>query len=240
MDLTIEQARALDTSSRNGLIESSKRWPNNRVFYEINDEHTMEELVEIERAMQVIESVSCVQFKERTHEHGYIVFGASGSGCSSKVGYHGNAQTINLAPKCFQRFGTIIHELLHALGFYHMQSTHDRDDYIKINYENIRTGMERNFNKYDLQRVTNFGQKYDYESVMHYSGYGFSKNGQPTIEPYNKSYTNVIGQRIGMSSTDILKLNIMYNCNSLDETYESGPFCTRNLNLPMCLLKPST
>ena len=77
MDLTIEQTRALTTPSRNGLIESSKRWPHNRVFYEISDEHTMDELAEIERAMKLIESTSCIIFKERTDEDGFIEFDVS-------------------------------------------------------------------------------------------------------------------------------------------------------------------
>lgn len=77
MDLTIEQTRALTTTSRNGLIETSMRWPQNRVFYEISEEHTMDELAEIERAMKLIESTSCIKFKERTDEDGFIEFDVS-------------------------------------------------------------------------------------------------------------------------------------------------------------------
>jgi hypothetical protein len=36
--------------------------------------------------------------------------------------------------------GTIIHELLHALGFYHQQSATERDDYVRINWNNIEPG----------------------------------------------------------------------------------------------------
>lgn len=70
-----------------------------------------------------------------------------------------------------------------ALGFYHMQSAHDRDDYVQIKWNNIISGYESNFNKYGPKVVTHFNGSYDYDSIMHYGAFGFSKNGDPTIVP---------------------------------------------------------
>lgn len=103
-----------------------------------------------------------------------------------------------------------MHEFIHALGFYHMQSTYNRDDYVEIKYENITPGKENNFNKYNGDTVSDFDIEYDYGSVMHYSSMGFSKNGEPTIVP--KDSDAEIGQRIGLSRRDIEKLNRMYEC----------------------------
>ena len=33
---------------------------------------------------------------------------------------------------------TIVHEIFHDLSFYHTHTRFDRDDYVKINYENIQ------------------------------------------------------------------------------------------------------
>lgn len=48
-------------------------------------------------------------------------------------------QVLNLAKGCFKH-GTVVHEMLHTLGFYHMQSTYDRDNFVEIVWENIKAG----------------------------------------------------------------------------------------------------
>ena len=58
-----------------------------------------------------------------------------------------------------------------------------RDDYVRINWENIQPGYYGNFFKYTEEEVTGFGVDYDYDSAMHYSRTGFSINGEDTITP---------------------------------------------------------
>jgi hypothetical protein len=76
-----------------------------------------------------------------------------------------------------------VHELLHALGFFHQQSASNRDEFVKILWQNIKSGTEHNFNKYTANVVTDYGVEYDYSSVMHYSRKAFSRNNMDTIEP---------------------------------------------------------
>lgn len=110
-------------------------------------------------------------------------------GCWSEVGFlNDGEQEVNLAPDtpgvgCF-RIGTVIHEFLHTLGFYHMQSATERDDYVKIAWEHIIPGLEHNFEVYPADMISNFGVDYDVLSVMHYPAYGFTRNGYATIIPH--------------------------------------------------------
>lgn len=111
-----------------------------------------------------------------------------GPGCNSNVGRIRGPQKLNLQASypagqgCYRKF-TIVHELLHSLGFFHMQSSWDRDDYVEIVWENIQEGRDGNFEVYGDDEVTHFGVPYDYGSVMHYGRYFFSANGLETIIP---------------------------------------------------------
>lgn len=61
--------------------------------------------------------------------------------CSSAIGMVGGTQKITLTPDCVREKGTIIHEFLHALGFFHEHSRPDRDKYITVIPENIIPGI---------------------------------------------------------------------------------------------------
>lgn len=64
---------------------------------------------------------------------------AIGGRCWSYVGDLQNGQVLSLGPGCDHK-AVIEHELLHALGFYHMQSRQDRDDYVKIWLDQVTEG----------------------------------------------------------------------------------------------------
>ena len=87
-----------------------------------------------------------------------------------------------LGPFAYKRlFRTIMHEFMHALGLYHMQSRPDRDNYVEIKWDNIQSGKEGNFQKCDSCLTYDVG--YDAKSFMHYRSYYFAiDNSKPTIE----------------------------------------------------------
>jgi hypothetical protein len=115
----------------------------------------------------------------RTNENSYVKI-ISDSGCSSYIGRTGKpGQTVSLNNRGCMRTGTIQHELIHALGFDHMQSHKARDNFVTIVRENIKQGAGGNFDKVNPKLFGNFDTPYDYGSVMHYSPNAFTKNGKP-------------------------------------------------------------
>lgn len=71
----------------------------------------------------------------------------------------------------WQRFSTVLHEILHTLSFHHTQKRADRDEYVEYWDANVQSGQESQFNL-DANAFT--GLPYDYFSIMHYSSCAFS------------------------------------------------------------------
>ncbi|KAH8403185.1 hypothetical protein KR222_006467 [Zaprionus bogoriensis] len=217
MQLTELQQQLLEQGpkGRNGVIDPTRHWPNNEVVYKISDDFDAEHKQAILQGIATLEDKTCVRFREASDEDvAYLTVTAKTGGCYTAVGYHGAPQQMNLeiypiGEGCF-RPGTVLHEFMHALGFYHEQSSALRDNYISVIEENIVPGKEFNFQKYSSSVVTDFDVGYDYDSCLHYRPGAFSVNGQDTIVPLDRSAS--IGQRTGLSKKDIDKINIMYKC----------------------------
>uniref|UniRef100_A0A182HNI9 Uncharacterized protein n=1 Tax=Anopheles arabiensis TaxID=7173 RepID=A0A182HNI9_ANOAR len=198
MMLSLEQTEAVKNGYAS-IVNDKTKWPNNIVYYTIDTTvYNSVHQNSIRTAMDRIEQVSCIRFVPRTTQNGYIFISETDPGvCSARVGYTGTKQPVNLSTNGCMSRGTIIHELLHALGFIHMQSSPDRDLYLDINYAAIIPGKEHNFNRYFSSAADDHGIPYDYDSVMHYASTAFSVNGQPTIIPKKKDA--LIGQRNNLS-----------------------------------------
>ncbi|XP_037960896.1 seminal metalloprotease 1-like [Teleopsis dalmanni] len=217
MMLTDEQILFLHSPirGRNGLIAETKRWPNRLVYYKIIGNFDAAHRNAILSGIRTLEARTCLRFQEAdATQKAYVAIDSQIGGCYTAVGYLGKVQTMNLevypiGEGCF-RPGTILHEFMHALGFYHQQSASDRDNYIDVLYDNIVDGKEFNFKRYTDDVITDFDVGYDYDSCLHYRPGAFSKNGEDTIVP--KDSTATIGQRLGLSKKDIDKINIMYKC----------------------------
>ncbi|XP_053379289.1 uncharacterized protein LOC128548458 [Mercenaria mercenaria] len=159
---------------------------------------------------------NCIQFFPRTSSNmNYINITGSDSGCYSSVGQVGGGQVINVGPGC-GIVGIIMHELLHALGFWHEHSRNDRDNYVDIKYENILPGEESNFDTRPDSTGVESAIKYDYLSLLHYKYNQFGKFRRDTIVP-NAEHSDVdktlLGQREKLSDKDIARIMWLYNCD---------------------------
>jgi hypothetical protein len=107
--------------------------------------------------MREIAKFTCVRFIGRTNEKDYVEF-SSGGACYSYLGRIGGKQYISLAKKLCFSIGTVIHEIIHALGYDHMHNHAQRDQYIRIVWENVGPSTKKFFEKVDSSKFMNFGE----------------------------------------------------------------------------------
>uniref|UniRef100_A0A1B0G546 Metalloendopeptidase n=1 Tax=Glossina morsitans morsitans TaxID=37546 RepID=A0A1B0G546_GLOMM len=207
-------------NKRNVVANRTYIWDYGVIPYEVDKEFAPRLRQMFIKAMQNWEQDTCLQFVEYdSKEHtNYIYFTKTDYGCSSEVGKRGiSRQNILISPDC-ENFGNILHELGHALGFYHEHARPDRDDYIVVHHDNIDRGKELNFDKQLGNTSDSLGLPYDFESIMHYPNRAFSKNlYQDTIKPIAEVD---IGQRLRLSKGDIKKANLLYKCLECGETLQ--------------------
>nr|XP_029733637.1 zinc metalloproteinase nas-7-like [Aedes albopictus] len=197
--------------AKNAVKFKSKKWPKGVVPYKISGSFSNSEAQRLQLAFKLYRLKTCIRFVPRTSQKDFISIERSSSGCWSTVGRTGGRQVVNLQSSCFRQIGTVLHEFMHALGFLHEHTRHDRDKFVDINYLNVRFDAIGNFWKETKERTSTFGTGYDLGSVMHYSRKAFSWTGFNTIDPKVK-FSGKIGQRNGFSNNDVKRIKAMY-CN---------------------------
>ncbi|XP_034385674.1 high choriolytic enzyme 2-like [Cyclopterus lumpus] len=205
-DIKPNMQRNADPCVRRGC-----KWPKyGRYVYvpvSISSAYTRTERNVIIRGLLTFHASTCIRFVWRRTHRQFIHF-YSGSGCWSSMGRQSRGQAVSLRKNGCVSTGTVQHEVLHALGFNHEQVRSDRDNYVSILFQNIRRGRERQFQK---KATNNLGTPYDFNSVMHYGNFAFSKNRRPTI--ISKANPNLrIGGAKYMSQNDVSRVNRLYQC----------------------------
>nr|QHA25157.1 astacin metalloprotease M12 peptidase [Physocyclus mexicanus] len=201
-------------SERLAAIGLANPWPKGEVAYQVAPRAVMF-LEYINGAIWHIQNNTCIRFKETsTGPRLYFVYTGD---CQSFIGkIREPVQPLEIGNAC-ENIGGMVHEILHALGFGHEHKRSDRDNYVKINYENILTDDYPLFEKYN-PTFNILLNDFDYDSIMLYGEYTGnngvtgaksmeSKNpGQRLLEP---------GEKGKMSKGDIEKVNEYYRCTRM-------------------------
>uniref|UniRef100_A0A914M968 Metalloendopeptidase n=2 Tax=Meloidogyne TaxID=189290 RepID=A0A914M968_MELIC len=211
----------------------SQRWPLGVPIQYLFDQNiAINEQNAVKEALSEIQSKTCLQFIEAktkpTGAHLYYTKVANPTFCGlSYVGQILPANPIYLSFMCGNGSGIALHETLHALGFQHEQLRFDRDQFITIQWENV--------NPQQFLFIS-YGLRYDYGSIMHYSDTIAAQSpGKKTMTAKLAPFLNdpIMGQRKGLSASDIEALNKMYcmpGCE--DKLVYCGIWASNNLCNP--------
>ncbi|XP_045128612.1 astacin-like [Portunus trituberculatus] len=196
---------------RAAILGPQYLWSGGVVPYVFGSSITSHQRDIILQGMNDFHAKTCVRFVERTTQHDYIEIVSNDSGCWSYVGSIGGKQRVSLDVNGCIYVGTAIHELMHAIGFYHEHCRNDRDNYVTIHYENVMTGLESQFDKDSYYQYV--GEGYNYASIMHYGTYAFSIQWgvKKTIIPTDPNVVLVEAyDKYEMEQSDANQINNLY------------------------------
>lgn len=216
-----------DPAHRAAQAAKPKAWPGGIIPYDISKLTLAQQATARLGMKRWIETGANITFVPRTTEKAYVYFtGKMDAGNNtSETGYHeGKRVDVNITAFWWQQGEwMIVHELGHVLGFFHEQQRWDRDQYVRIHYENIKPGRA---DDYDWIPRTNWlvsSLPYDYRSIMHYricwagrceseckDGVGSSPCA--VIQPLDTNYDQVIGQwgENKVSALDAVRAQLAY------------------------------
>ena len=150
------------------------------------------------------------------------------SRCSSFVGRvppRYQPQGVSLGFGCVYD-SVVIHELGHAVGFYHEHTRPDRDNFVDVIYDNVIKGFEDQFKKFQPGETNTLGLGYDLQSIMHYRRNTFSTNfNLDTIRPKDQSVVS-FGNSRQLSPLDVAKAKALYNCPAIGKEFVILNSCT--------------
>ncbi|XP_068233855.1 zinc metalloproteinase nas-4-like [Palaemon carinicauda] len=202
--------------SRMAITENLKLWEGGKVPYILgfNPKDNLYVYDNIMTAISTINELKCVEFYEATYEKDAVRI-ILGPDYSSQCGKQGGIQDITVSSDN-SNIGTILHELMHTLGFGHEHNRPDRDGYIIILWDNIQENAKPYFRKYTGDAgFTNNSLEYDYKSIMHATN---QQNPDIFVDINKPIITRIdgaldVGQRAYLTELDKERIRKTYRCD---------------------------
>ena len=134
---------------------------------------------EILAGIEILNTRTNLTLVPRSTEEDYVEFVFSEDACQSSVGRGRGRQAVSCAIDLagFNAERSVVHECLHAAGFYHEHQREDRGLYVYVDRDNVREDRRRPDYDRKIADADDLGD-YDMQSVMHYS-----RRGSLAIDP---------------------------------------------------------
>jgi hypothetical protein len=193
-------------------VKETLLWPNSIVPFGYAEGFPRELRDSVDMALAYFNQETGVRFVEfdGSQDEDAIVFTFKPDfPCSSFVGRIGGLQQIFLNFDC--GYQSILHEVMHALGFVHEQQLPDRDDFVKILWTNIERDALHNFTHAPevwTKHYQSMGVSFDYRSVMIYSDSAFARPGMKSMNSATDEPISPSTQ--GLSEIDLERLDALY------------------------------
>uniref|UniRef100_A0A6A7FV31 Metalloendopeptidase n=1 Tax=Hirondellea gigas TaxID=1518452 RepID=A0A6A7FV31_9CRUS len=199
------------------------------VHYKFGDETVDHDAVLA--GMATIEKDTCIRFKK---VQSFLYFGShliirnSERTCSLHVGRKWMnlfGQNLYLTKICAANPGTVLRQLVRAIGKNPEENRYDRTDHIHVMYRNIQTGHYINFIRWFYRT---FGVPYDFYSILQSGPLASSRNGKTTLYAKDLQMQSLMAvERTQLSFMDRLLINTAYKCTEdwLEDCNEGSNPC---------------
>ncbi|XP_064085937.1 blastula protease 10-like [Macrobrachium nipponense] len=170
----------------------------------------------IEESISVWKSATCINFVKVTPENESHL----GTNETLDIGLHayrclyqfgkisGQSQKIFIHPSCAKKEG-VVRGIGISLGLHYEFLRPDRDDYVKMNSQNLPKELP----VYSNDEIGMLRGPYDYSSVMQPHGVWYTRDGMVTFATTDIRYQGILGRSGGrISHRDKVLINKLYGC----------------------------